>query len=70
MQRSGIFHWVAGLVALVALWYGVFMLTGLLWWNAPRGNPVSPPRPIAIAVPTTAWVDLGAYQRTHPFWLP
>jgi hypothetical protein len=61
----------AALALLVAgLWYWVFTLTGLLWWNAPVGQRVAPPAPIVIKPPSTGWVDVPAYQRTHPVWRP
>ncbi len=62
---------VAGVVmavVLAGLWYGVFELTGLLWWNAAGGGTVPPPAPVVFEAVDTEWVDLDAYLRTHPRW--
>lgn len=58
-------------VLVLVLWQQVFMMTGLLWWNAPQATVrVSPPRPLATGQLDTSWVDLGAFLGTHPEWEP
>jgi hypothetical protein len=62
---------LAALLAILLLWQQVFVMTGLLWWNAPRAvAPVTPPSALAQPHPDTNWVDLQAYQNTHPEWNP
>ena len=60
---------MVGMVLLGLLWQQVFLMTGLLWWNAPaRGEAVKRPDPPRFRAPSTDWVDLDAYLRTHPVW--
>ena len=57
------------LVAVGLLWRQVFVMTGILWWQAPRANehPAPPPAAQFKQAPTN-WVDLPAYQKTNPMW--
>jgi hypothetical protein len=67
-------QWLLVLVAiglLVGLWRQVFVMTGVLWWDAPHDKTaVARPAPPHIPQPDTAWVDLGAYLHTHSVWQP
>ena len=51
------------------LWRQVFLMTGILWWQAPRpaARPEPPPA-VAFAPANTAWIDLPTYLRNHPNW--
>lgn len=66
--------WVLAIVALLALgllWQQVFVMTGLLWWDATGdAQRVPRPKPPTIQPPDTDWVDLQAYLGTHPVWRP
>ncbi len=61
---------VIAIVLLIAFaWYQVFAMTGILWWDAPKGPVVqSPPPPLTLEPPDTSWIDLDAWQRTYPVW--
>ena len=64
------FALVAFLVAMALLWRGVFMMTGILWWQAPRPEArPTPPPPAQFRPANTDWIDLNAYRRNNPFWL-
>ncbi len=62
------------LVALAVLmiglaWHQVFLMTGILWWDAPQTVVRQPaPPPLQLEPLDTSWVDLSAWQRTHPVW--
>lgn len=62
------------LIAIVAaLWHQVFVMTGVLWWNAPTSGIAArpaPPPPLTLKPPDVSGVNLGAYLRTHPTWEP
>lgn len=66
--------WIAcvlGAVIIGLLWHQVFVMTGVLWWNAPEVlQPVPTPAPLSPATVETGWVDLSAYLSTHPHWAP
>ena len=66
--------WVLALVAAVVLgvlWYQVFAMTGLLWWDASSAaTKVARPSPPQIPQLQTDWVDVDTYLRTHPVWQP
>jgi len=56
-------------IVLAAGWHQVFVMTGILWWDAPGAViQQEPPPPVAFAELDTAWIDLDAWQRTHPVW--
>ena len=57
-------------VAIVALaWHHVFVMTGILWWDAPEPErQLQPPAPMDFGDVDTSWVDIAAWQRTHPVW--
>ncbi len=59
----------AFLIVVSVLWWQVFAMTGILWWEAPRATdrPVPPPAVHFREVPTS-WVDLPAYHKLHPMW--
>ena len=70
-RRTTLTRWglVAFLVVVGLLWRQVFLMTGILWWQAPRPaeRPVPPP-PAVFAPASTNWIDLGAFQRAQPVW--
>lgn len=57
-------------VAIVAFaWQQVFVMTGILWWNAPEPDrELEPPEPVDFGEVDTSWVNLETWQRTHPVW--
>lgn len=60
---------IAVVVLVAVAWYQVFAMTGILWWDAPTGaTRQSPPSALVLDPPDTSWVDLDAWQRTHPVW--
>lgn len=62
---------LAAAVVLGLLWFQVFLMTGVLWWAAPSAEvPVERPDPPRFRPPATDWVDVDAYLRTHPVWMP
>jgi hypothetical protein len=59
----------AFLVVMGLLWRQVFVMTGILWWQAPRASDrPAPPPPAQFKQAPTGWVDLPAYQKTNPVW--
>jgi hypothetical protein len=60
---------VAFLIVVALLWRQVFLMTGILWWQAPRpaDRPTAPP-PAVFAPISTDWIDLHAFLRTQPVW--
>lgn len=62
---------LAGLLIIFGLWHSVFLMTGVLWWNAPTPTHRLPPlEPIVIARPDIQFVDLEGYLAAHPHWRP
>ena len=57
------------LVVVALLWRQVFLMTGILWWQAPRPEtrPAPPPAP-RVQPANTGWIDLDTYLRNHPVW--
>ena len=68
-KQQAIWGLVAFLVVTALLWRQVFLMTGILWWQAPRpaSRPVPPPA-VTFAPVTTDWIDLPTYLRHHPAW--
>ncbi|NLO74731.1 MAG: hypothetical protein GX100_11580 [candidate division WS1 bacterium] len=70
-QRSRLTIWALAAFLLVTalLWRQVFVMTGILWWQAPQPaeRPLPPP-PAVFAPADTDWVDLEIYLRNHPVW--
>jgi|LSQX01.3.fsa_nt_gb hypothetical protein len=64
--------WLLAVVAIILIgvaWHQVFVMTGILWWDAPdTAVHLAPPPPLALAPPDTGWVDLEVWQRNHPIW--
>lgn len=60
---------VAFLIVVAVLWRQVFMMTGILWWQAPRpaARPTPPP-PVQFRTVSTDWIDLNTYLRNRPYW--
>jgi hypothetical protein len=59
----------AFLIAVALLWRQVFMMTGILWWQAPRPEArPAPPPPAQFQPVDTGWIDLQAYLRNNPVW--
>ncbi len=64
--------WYAlGALLVLLAWHQVFVMTGVLWWNAPQSTAtVAVPPPLPEANLNTAWVNPGAFLKTHPEWDP
>ncbi|HEY3397126.1 MAG TPA: hypothetical protein VGM19_05635 [Armatimonadota bacterium] len=57
------------LVVVGLMWREVFVLTGILWWQAPRSaDRPAPPPPAQFKTPATDWIDLQVYYKSHPEW--
>jgi hypothetical protein len=70
-KRVQLTRWglVAFLIVVALLWRQVFLMTGILWWQAPRpANRPVPPPPVVWAPVNTDWIDLSAFQRAQPVW--
>lgn len=54
---------------VVFAWHQVFVMTGILWWNAPDPEQqLPPPEPVEWGTINTSWVNLDAWEKTHPVW--
>lgn len=63
--------YIVGLVLVLALWHQVFVMTGILWWNAPPpAEQITALEPVRLAAPETSHVDVEAFLQTHPQWRP
>lgn len=70
-KRKTIFIYLVGLALVVLLWHQVFLMTGVLWWNAPEPGQRLPAFPAQVLTPpSTQHVDLQAFLQTHPEWNP
>ncbi len=68
-RRKRIAAIVAFLVVVGLLWRQVFVMTGILWWQAPgAAERPAPPPPAQFKQVSTDWVDLEAYQKANPMW--
>jgi hypothetical protein len=57
------------LVTVGLLWRQVFVMTGILWWQAPQAaNRPAPPPAAHFREASTNWIDLPAYQKANPVW--
>ena len=62
---------ILGLLAVLFLWHQVFVMTGVLWWNAPdTGQRLPALDTLHLPPVNTHLVDLPAYLATHPEWRP
>jgi len=70
-HRKMLVFYLLGLLLVLLLWHQVFVMTGVLWWNAPAGaHRVAAPAPLRLPSPNTGWVNLQAFLQTHPEWNP
>ncbi|NLJ36587.1 MAG: hypothetical protein GX358_10220 [candidate division WS1 bacterium] len=64
--------WLLAFVAIIVIgiaWHQVFVMTGILWWDAPEPTmQPAPPPPLVLTMPDTSWVDLSVWQRNYPVW--
>jgi hypothetical protein len=69
-RHRPLWYALSALLVLLA-WHQVFLMTGVLWWNAPQSSAdVAVPPPLTEARLDTAWVDPQAFHKTHPEWNP
>jgi len=69
-QRTTIIT-LLGLLAVLVLWHQVFVMTGVLWWNAPdTGQRLPVFETLHLPPVDTHLVDLPAYLAAHPEWRP
>jgi hypothetical protein len=62
---------VLGVLAVLLLWHQVFVMTGVLWWNAPAPAERLPGfAAVELPRPDIRLVDLEAYMAAHPEWRP
>ncbi len=62
---------VLGVLAVLLLWHQVFVMTGVLWWNAPAPAERLPGfAAIRLPRPDISLVDLDLYMSAHPEWRP
>jgi hypothetical protein len=62
---------ILGLLAVLLLWHQVFVMTGVLWWDAPEpGERLPALPPLDLRPPDTRLIDPAAYLATHPDWRP
>jgi hypothetical protein len=67
--RQAVWGLVAFLIVVGLLWRQVFLMTGILWWQAPRPVTRPAPPPAAVFPPVnTGWIDLDTYLSHHPVW--
>lgn len=63
--------YLLGLILVLLAWNRVFVMTGVLWWNAPAGGHiVATPAPLPEPPVDVSWVDPQAFVKTHPEWNP
>lgn len=69
--RRNLIIYLVGLLMVLVLWHQVFLMTGVLWWNAPQPAQRLPAlAPLQLPAPNTQAVDLKAFLSTHPTWNP
>lgn len=65
-------RWVLTIVIIVLVafaWHQVFVMTGILWWNAPEPDvQLTAPDPVEYGKIDASWVDIESWHRTHPVW--
>lgn len=70
-KRRSILFYLVGFALVLLLWHQVFVMTGVLWWNAPQPAQRLPAfSPVVITPPDTHEIDLQAFLHTHPQWNP
>lgn len=71
LRRYGTLWYAVGALLVLMAWHQVFVMTGVLWWNAPQSSArVQVPAPLPEAKLDTTWVDTRAFLKTHPEWNP
>ncbi|MCE5239339.1 hypothetical protein LLH23_12730 [bacterium] len=71
MTRHRTLICLIGLLAVVLLWHQVFVMTGVLWWNAPApAQRLSALPALDLPRPDIRLVSLDAYLAAHPEWSP
>ena len=70
-RKRRLLLYVVGLCLVLLAWNRVFVLTGVLWWNAPAGqHAVATPAPLPEPRIDVSWADPQAFVKTHPEWNP
>lgn len=71
IRRCVPWWYIAGALLVLLAWHQVFVMTGVLWWNAPQSTArVNTPAPLPEVHLDTTWVDTQAFLKTHPEWNP
>lgn len=71
MTNRHLILYVLGLLVVLLLWHQVFVMTGVLWWNAPApGQRLAALEPLDLQRPDTHLVDLDMYLAAHTEWRP
>jgi hypothetical protein len=62
---------VLSVLALAVLWQQVFVMTGVLWWNAPTpGEKLPAFETLRLPPVDIHLVNLDDYLAAHPEWRP
>lgn len=63
--------YLVGLLLVLGLWHQVFVMTSVLWWNAPPpAERLTALEPINLPPPDISLIDTKAFLETHPEWRP
>jgi len=70
-RRKTFLVYLFGLALGLLRGHQVFVMTGVLWWNAPEpGQRLAAFPAVTLTPPDTRQIDLQAFLQTHPEWNP